>query len=189
MLKWQVTTEPSVEPVTLDEAKLNLRVDCDVDDDLITALIVAARRSCEDYENRAYITQTITAKTFYLPDQIILPRPLLQSVTSVAYVDTAGDEQTLSSDLYDVDVYREPGQITRAYGENYPSVRGDVNGVTIVYKAGYGDASTDVPQETIQAIQLMIAHLYENRIAVTDVNMNILPMGVKYLLNKRVKTV
>lgn len=189
MLEYQITTEPAVEPLSLTDAKLNLRVDCTADDDLITALIVAARRSCEQYENRAYITQTITAKTFYLPWEIILPLPLLQSVTSVTYVDAAGDEQTLSSDLYDVDTYREPGRITRAYNQSYPSVRGDVNGVTIVYKAGYGDASTDVPQETIQAIQLMVAHLYENRVAVTDVNMNILPMGVKYLLNKRVKTV
>jgi len=184
MLKWQVTTEPEVEPIDIDEAKLNLRVDCDADDDLITALIVAARRWCEDYENRAYITQTITAKTFWLPDQIILPRPLLQSVTSIAYIDTAGDEQTLSSDLYAVDVFREPGQVTKAYNATYPSVRGDVNGVTIVYKAGYGDASTDVPQETIQAIQIMIQYFYDDRAGEGKI-----PPAVKNLLNKRVKTV
>ena len=184
MLKWQVTTEPTVEPVNLVDAKLNLRVDCDADDALITALIVAARRWCEDYENRAYITQTITARTFWLPDQIILPRPLLQSVTSVTYVDQAGDTQTLSSALYDVDIVREPGQITRAFNATYPTVRGDVNGVTIVYVAGYGDASTDVPQETIQAIQIMIAYYYTDRMGE-----NPIPDAVKNLLNKRVKTV
>jgi uncharacterized phiE125 gp8 family phage protein len=184
MLKWQVTTEPDVEPITLDEAKLNLRVDCDADDALITALIVAARRWCEDYENRAYITQTITAKTFWLPAQIILPRPMLQSVTSITYVDQAGDTQTLSSDLYDVDIFREPGQVTRAVNATYPTVRGDVNGVTIVYVAGYGDASTDVPQETIQAIQIMITYYYEDR-----TGSNPIPEAVKNLLNKRVKTV
>ena len=184
MIKWQVTTEPTVEPVTLDEAKLNLKVDCDADDDLITGLIVTARRWCEDYENRAYITQTITAKTFWLPDQIILPRPLLQSVTSVTYVDTAGDTQTLSDTLYDVDTVREPGQIARAFNATYPTVRGDVNGVTIVYVAGYGDASTDVPQETIQAIQIMIAYYYTDRMGE-----NPIPEAVKNLLNKRVKTV
>ena len=189
MLKWQVTTEPSVEPITLDEAKLNLRVECTADDTLITALIVAARRWCEDFENRAYITQTITAKTFWLFDQIILPRPLLQSVTSIVYVDQAGDDQTLSDTLYDVDTFREPGQVTRAFNATYPTVRGDVNGVTIVYVAGYGVASTDVPQETIQAIHLLIGHLYENRITVTDTQMHDLPLGVKALLNKRVKTV
>jgi uncharacterized phiE125 gp8 family phage protein len=189
MLEYQITTPPAVEPLTLDEAKLNLRVDCDADNALITALIIAARRWCEQYENRAYITQTITAKTFWLPSEIVLPLPLLQSVTSITYVDLAGDEQTLSSDLYDVDTYREPGRITKAYNATYPSARGDINGVTIVYKAGYGDAAADVPAETKQAMQLFIAHLYENRVAVTEINMNTLPLGVKALLNKRVKTV
>ena len=189
MLKYKITDGPDVEPITLDEAKLNMKVYCDADDDLITALIVAARRSCEDYENRAYITQTITLKRETLPSQIILPRPNLQSVTSIVYIDDGGDLQTLDSGLYDVDVYREPGQVVRAYGENYPSVRGDVNSVTIVYVAGYGDEATDVPQDTVQAIHLMIAHLYENRVAVTDDQHYELPMGVQYLLNKRAKTV
>jgi uncharacterized phiE125 gp8 family phage protein len=189
MLEYQITTQPAVEPITLDEAKLNLRVDCTAEDDLITALIVMARRWCEQYENRAYITQTITAKTFWLPSEIILPLPLLQSVTSIQYIDTGGDEQTLSSDLYDVDVFREPGRVTRAFNATYPSVRGDINGVTITYKAGYGDTAADVPQETKQAIQLFVAHLYENRVTVTDTQMYDLPLGVKALLNKRVKTV
>jgi uncharacterized phiE125 gp8 family phage protein len=184
MLEYQITTQPTVEPITLNEAKLNLRVNCTDDDALITALIVAARRWCEQYENRAYITQTITANTFWLPAQIILPLPLLQSVTSVTYIDTAGDTQTLSSDLYDVDTVREPGRITRAFNATYPSIRGDVNGVTIVYKAGYGNASTDVPQETIQAIQMLIAHYYDDREGLLPI-----PPAVKNMLNKRVKTV
>jgi uncharacterized phiE125 gp8 family phage protein len=190
MLKYQVTTAPSVEPVSLADMKLHLRVTCTADDDLITALIVAARQWCEDYENRAYITQIITANTFWLPNRIILPKPRLQTDDLViTYVDLAGDTQTLSSDLYDIDIIREPGQVTRAYNATYPSVRGDVNGVTIVYKAGYGAASTDVPQKTIAAIKLMCGHLYENRITVTDLNMMELPLGVKALLNARVKTV
>ena len=189
MLEYQITTQPDIEPITLDEAKLNLRVDCTADDDLITALIVAARRWCEQYENRAYITQTITAKANWLPWEIILPLPLLQSVTSITYIDLIGDVQTLSDALYDIDTFREPGRVTRAFNATYPSVRGDVNGVTIVYEAGYGDTAADVPAETKQAIQLFIAHLYDNRITVTDTQMFDLPLGVKALLNKRVKTV
>jgi len=187
--KWRVTTEPSVEPVSLADMKLHLRVDCDADDDLITALIVAARQWCEDYEHRAYITQTITAKLNYLPPQMILPKPRLQSVTSVKYIDTSGDEQTLSSGLYDFDTYREPGQITRGYNDTYPSVRAVVNAVEVIYVAGYGDASTDVPNKTIAAIKLFVAHLYEHRIAVTDMTMEEIPLGVKNLLNARALTV
>jgi uncharacterized phiE125 gp8 family phage protein len=189
MLKYKVTTEPSVEPITLTQAKLNLRVDCAADDDLITALIVAARKYCEDYENRAYITQTITMKLNDLPHRIVLPKPNLQSVTSVKYTDTDGDEQTLSSSLYDVDTYREPGEIVIAYNASYPSIRYTTNGTEIIYKAGYGDASTDVPQDTIQAIYLMINHLYEHREAASEINLEETPLGVKALLNKRTWTV
>ena len=186
--KWRVTTAPSVEPVLLADMKLHLRVDCTDDDDLITALIVAARQWCEDYEHRAYITQTITAKLDWLPEKIILPKPRLQTVTSVKYLDTAGDQQTLSSGLYDVDIYREPGQITRGFNDSYPSIRSVVNTVEIIYVAGYGDASTDIPSKTIAAVKLLVAHLYENRVATTDVNMIEIPLGVKNLLNARAWT-
>lgn len=187
--KWRVTSEPEVEPVTLDEMKLHLRVECDADDDLITAQIVAARQWCEDYEHRAYITQTITAKLDFLPPRMILPKPRLQSVTSVKYIDTGGDEQTLSSGLYDVDLFREPGQIVRGFNDTYPDTLDVVNAVEVIYKAGYGDAASDVPGKTIAAIKLFVAHLYENRIAVTDMTMAEIPLGVKNLLNARARTV
>ena len=189
--KWKVTTEPSIEPVTLAEMKLDLRIEtaCTADDALITSLIKAARQYCEDYEYRAYITQTITKKMNWLPFEIILPKPNLLTVTSITYVDTAGDTQTLSSSLYDVDTFREPGAITRAYNANYPSIRGDINGVTIVYTAGYGATTADVPEKTKSAIKLMCVHLYENRAAVTDTAMTELPLGVKALLNDRMRTV
>jgi len=187
--KWLITTEPTIEPITLVDMKLHLRVDCDDDDDLITGLISASRQWCEDYEHRAYITQTITAKLNYLPSCIILPKPRLQSVTSVKYIDTSATEQTLSSDLYDVDLYREPGQIVRGYNDTYPSTLDVVNAVEIVYVAGYGSLAADVPSKTIAAIKLMCAHLYENRMAVSDLNMSEIPLGIKSLLNARAWTV
>ena len=51
-------TPPSIEPVTLEEAKLQLRVDSDFDDSLICDAIQAAREDCEGETHRAFITQT-----------------------------------------------------------------------------------------------------------------------------------
>lgn len=187
--KWRVSTAPELEPVTLTQMKLHLRVDCDTDDDLITALIVAAREWCEDYERRAYISQSITAKLDYLPTKIILPKPRLQAVTSIKYIDLSGNEQPLSSSLYDVDIYREPGQVVRGYNDSYPSTLDVVNAVEVIYITGYGDAAADVPDKTIAAIKLFAAHLYENRIAVTDIRQVEMPLGLKSLLNARANTV
>lgn len=183
---WKVTTAPAEEPVSLVEAKLHLRVDHDAENSLITSLITAARQWCEDYERRAYITQSITAKMQRFGKQIILPRPVLQTVTSVKYIDTGGDEQTLDAGVYDVDTYREPGRITLAHNQSWPALRGDINGVEVIYVAGYGDAATDVPARTRAAIKLLVGHLYENREETTTLTINELPLGIKSLLNSRV---
>ena len=56
-----------VEPVTLAEAKLHLRIDSDADDDLITALITTARKWCEDYTDRTFVESqyTMMLDSFY----------------------------------------------------------------------------------------------------------------------------
>lgn len=153
------------------------------DSELINSLISAARQYCEMFSNRAYITQTITGKLdrFYSP--IILPRPNLQSVTSITYIDTAGDEQTLSTDIYDVDTTSTPGEITLAYNQSWPTHRSQHHAVTIVFVTGYGGAAADVPSDVIAAIKLMVGHLYENREATSGFNVNEIPMGVKSLLS------
>ncbi len=58
MIKVEVTSAPAVEPLTVAEAKAHLRVDHTSDDSYIESLIKAARVTCENFQNRAYITQT-----------------------------------------------------------------------------------------------------------------------------------
>ncbi|WP_025917676.1 head-tail connector protein [Herminiimonas sp. CN] len=53
----KLNTTPAVEPVSLAEAKLHLRVDFTDDDTLITMLIGAARVAAENICRRAFITQ------------------------------------------------------------------------------------------------------------------------------------
>ncbi len=55
----QITTEPLVEPISLIEAKLHLRVSTTADDALITQLIRAARIYCENYQGRPYIAPNV----------------------------------------------------------------------------------------------------------------------------------
>lgn len=62
-------TPPTVEPVTLAEAKAHLRIDADAEDDLIQGLIATARAWCEDYCDRTFVlTQwTMNLDSFYGP--------------------------------------------------------------------------------------------------------------------------
>ncbi|HVW36055.1 MAG TPA: head-tail connector protein [Pirellulales bacterium] len=53
-----LVTPPAAEPVTLAEAKLHARINLTDDDDLVSALIVAARRYCEAFTRRQFVTAT-----------------------------------------------------------------------------------------------------------------------------------
>lgn len=185
-MNYKVTTQPAIEPITLAEAKLHLRVDSDItaEDSLIAGLIKSARQYCESYQNRALITQTITAKMNDFPcrDEFDLPMPELVSVTSIKYIDSNGVQQTLSTDVYSVDTFATPGRVVLNYNQSWPSVRGDYNSVEVVYVAGYGDEE-DVPQVTKQAMLLIIGHLYENREETMAVALQTIPTSAKDLLN------
>ena len=83
-------TAPAVEPVTLTAAKAHLRVDISDDDDLITAIIKAAREWCEEYLDRTLIHTQWTMRMDAFPWEFKLPRPPMAqagttTVTSVTY--------------------------------------------------------------------------------------------------------
>jgi hypothetical protein len=183
----ELVTPPAAEPISLDEAKLHLRGPSDLDDDLVSALIGTARQMIETRLRRAIITQTwdlyVDAWPYgggyynraireqgpgtpgWLPTSggvpILLPRPRLQSVTSIEYVDPGGNSQTLDPSEYDVSL-GTPGRITPAYGRTWPSTRNQVDAVKVRFVAGYGDA-TAVPNCIKVGMKLLIGHLYENR--------------------------
>lgn len=60
-IAFRTTVNPTSEPITLIDAKLNLRVDFSDDDAVIGDLITRARSLCETYTHRALATQTIQA--------------------------------------------------------------------------------------------------------------------------------
>ena len=158
-----LVTPPAVEPITLAEAKAHLRVTASDEDALITALITAARTTCENEIRRSLITQTWELTLDQFPDAIELPYPPVIGVTSVQYIDaTGGTETTLSAASYTLDAKCEPGWLVPAYGYEWPTPRDEINAVTVIYTAGYG-ASSAVPEAIKAWIKLHVGHWYANR--------------------------
>lgn len=178
-------TAPTAEPFDLDAAKSHLRVTDDGEDTLITSLITAAREHAEAFTERAFVEQTW--ETYYdsFPACIELPLPNLISVESIKYLDTNGDEQTVTASDYVVDDKRKPGRIFLAQNASWPSTYDQVNAVTVQFKAGYGD-DTAVPETIKAAIKLILGHLFEHREDVAEFSMEQIPMGAKSLLSPHI---
>lgn len=162
-----LTTAPASEPVSTAEAKTHLRIDTTDEDIYVASLVKAARQWVEQVTRRALITQTytLTLDDFWRGgDQVLfVPRPTLQSVTSITYVDGDGITQTWATTEYEVDTSRDPGRIVLADGKSFPTTADETNAITIVYDAGYGDAATDVPSEIVHAIKLLVGEMYCDR--------------------------
>lgn len=160
----QRTTPPSTEPITLARAKLHLRVDHSDEDDLITELITAARMDCEDRIQRTLVTTGWTWPLDAFPPcggVLTVPMPPLVSLTSVQYVDADGAAQPLALEDLHIDVLGQPGRIAPASG-SWPATASRINAVTVVYTAGYGEASA-VPAPLKSWMLLAIGDMYANR--------------------------
>lgn len=179
----KLITAPSEEPVSVAEAKKHLRVDHSYDDAMIELYLKAARQHIDGKDGwlgRALVTQTWEFTLDAFPtNEIRIPIPPLQSVTSIVYDNVDGDEETMSSDLYTVDNRNEPGWV---FSDSWPSTFAGINAVRVRFVAGYGAASA-VPEAIKAAILLLVGSLYDNRnevvIGQTAV---ILPFASKALL-------
>ena len=165
MVHWtvKVTSPPGVEPFTLEDAKRQLKMDEADDDEKIAALITPVREVAEEMQGRAYITQTLELRMDRFPGrEFQLPRPPLQAVNSIKYIDADGAEQIFSAIKYAVDTDSEPGRIRVNSGESWPTLDTVMNAVRIEYIAGYGDSGADVKQRTIQAMYYLLTHYFEH---------------------------
>lgn len=175
-MSWQrqplasLVTAPAVEPLSLSEVKLFLRVDHTSDDTLIASMLVSARQWVETYTRRALCTQTIDFRYTDWPVQyapLVVPYGPLQSVTSITYVDEDQVVQTLGASNYVVRTQSGPkagrGTIEIADGVTLPSLSTQPDRpVTVRAVCGYGSAP-QVPDGIKAAIYLLLGDLYEQR--------------------------
>jgi len=186
----EVATEPAAEPLTLAEAKEHLRVDLALEDELIEALIVAAREWTENYCRRSWIVRTLKLHLDYFDAEILLPRGPVVSVASVEYMNGAA-LVALDPSAYVVDRFSLPARIRPVFGGTWPSVASvSLNGVVVTYDAGYPgstgappDLAANVPQAVKAAMKLLIGGWFENREHIAEKAPAEVPLAVKSLLS------
>jgi uncharacterized phiE125 gp8 family phage protein len=181
-----VTTQPTVEPVSLAEAKsqLSLLPDQIDDDDLIVGLVASGRRVAEARLGVALAPQQLRAKWEPTaegwrisadgagPAVLDLPRtPVLAGGSYPVVVDVDGT--TVSSSTYTVDA--DAGEIRFTSTPNVIPT----STLTVTYWAG--PAGRIAPQLR-SAILLMVGHLYLNREAASADRITEVPMAVEMLL-------
>jgi len=139
------------EAVSLTEVKNQLRIGTSTaDHDAFCLFIAAVRHRTEQYLGKTLITSTWEYKLDAFDDVICLPMGPVQSITTVAYTDTAGDPQTFTD--FQVD---KQGRLKPAYGFTWPSTRDELDAVTITYIAGELTPG-DVPEDIKLAMLLEI---------------------------------
>lgn len=195
---------PTIEPITRDEAKLYLRIDTTDEDELIDALITAARQTVENTIKQALICQTWEYFLDSLPygksnkwwdgvvegpmsllngpcDAIEIPMAPLLQLNSFKTYSQSDVESEYDIDNLIVDKARKPGRLALKIGQVWPTDLRNVQAIRINFDAGYGDSAQDVPNDLIHAIKLLLGFYYENRC--DDPGMEKLPMSVNAILS------
>ena len=144
------------EPATTSEIKASARIDGAEFDSQIAIIILPLRRQAEARIGRRLITQTVELVLDEFPvADIDLTLPNVQSIVSVKYLDVAGVEQTVASNLYSLDASSTPCWLLPARDPDWPATLAAANAVRVRFVAGYGATAASVPDD----IRLwMIAH-------------------------------
>jgi uncharacterized phiE125 gp8 family phage protein len=159
--RWRLSlvTAPTVEPVTLAEAKLHLGITHDNADGQIVDWIRAATRKVEQDTEIALLTQTwdltIGAFPSYSPYIVTLPIRPVQSITHVKYWNAAGTEQTWLATNY----FLDPSTLGVGLAVNgtWPTDLRELQPGTIRFVAGYASADL-VPEDLKHAVKCLVGY-------------------------------
>lgn len=148
------------EPVELDEAKAQLRIEHDDEDGQILGLISAGREWVENYTGLILapreVTETFDALCSY---QQLDAWPIdTDGTVTITYLDAAGTEQSLAGSR--LMASRRPARISAAIGSSWPATYKAGEAISVTFTAGY-PTPDDVPWALKQAILLHIQAMYD----------------------------
>jgi uncharacterized phiE125 gp8 family phage protein len=178
-------TAPAALPISVAEAKAQMRVEGNDDDTIIERLVNAAVAfvDVQGVLGRAMITQTWGEWLAPNPSTVLLSLGPVQSVSAIKYYDIDGALQTAT--LADFNVFGTPNRITITpkTSKAWPITQTRDDAIKIEYVVGYGSTSASVPQTVRHALLMLVAHWYENRETTQEKQMQDLPYGFMEMMN------
>lgn len=185
-----VIVPPTVEPVSLVEAKRHLkREDTTADDPLIEGLISTAREYAEKFTGRSLAPQTLEVSFDGFPvhgDPFSLPGAPIREVLALTYTDTTGAPVTHEG--FRLEANKTPALLWNApWNAPWPVAAAFSDSTVVRYTAGYSPEDEDpqvypLPKTFKTAMLLIIGHLYANREDTSVVKLEVLPLGAQALL-------
>ena len=157
------STQGTLEPVSLTELKKYLRIESgDIEDAVLTSLLAASRKACEEYARiaispREFVSvfrpaverrnQLVGRFSLHDPDNtqdgLLLRRRPVRSLTSVTFKTRDGSEYETPDYVYDED----EAKVIWSNGPVVPS--GIVTGIHVKYEAGFPPNSENEEEATI----------------------------------------
>ena len=182
-MTYMLIVPPASEPLSLAEAKAHLRLDTADEDDLVTALIIAARQIVEKHTGLALLTQTwrIVADSWPALPPVRLPLRPFASLAAVRVFDQANVATLLAPATYFVDA--QPYAARLQFANTPPAPGRAIAGIELDVVAGFGAAPATVPEPLRLAIRMLVAHWFEARgDAAGDASPRQIPVVVEALL-------
>jgi uncharacterized phiE125 gp8 family phage protein len=147
-----VTTPPTDEPVSVEEARIQTKWDDSNANDAALAIYTAsARAHVEAYCGTPIAARTISIQCDAFADFARFPVVPVQSIESIGYVDSDGADQTLDASVYELRVDGLSASIALKVGQSWPAIQSGSR-VTVSAVVGYGE----VPPDIKHAILLLV---------------------------------
>lgn len=153
-MSYTITAPSATEPITLDEVKMHLRVDGNLEDSALSTYLSAARSHCERFTGLSFVEQGITLVKRrndpvdemipYDPQKVNIELPLSPVVAVISVKDGDGNDLT-----HEVDIDSVPAVLTL---DEMPTK------LVVVYETGASQFLPDIKMAILMLTHLMYQH-------------------------------
>lgn len=174
-----VESTTGAEIVTTEEVKEYSNISTSANDSMISSLIIAARRLCENKANLAFVEKTVS-EVYSSFDEFLKFSQLnampVKGIASIKYFDKLNSEQTVLASNYTLDNIRVPAKVNFSTGFSFPDTYDRTDAIKITYTVGL-TRDEDIKLAEV-AIKATVAYMYDNP---TD-SVRKMPTQSEYLL-------